>query len=164
MMQFKATLSHIRSSGPARLIWNPISNKTKQNSALAQNRDAALSLSICTLWSCGCGTGRDEGSWSILLLLCGPRLCSVHPSCLNLFTSPWDLPRTPAEPANSSLHLLWGIGSDSLGPGAQASDRTTCLCRGRTGCPKCFQDISMTMIKEIPPPACLFLFCFVLIF
>lgn len=85
--KFKTIPSHIRSSRPAWVKQNPILNKTKQNPVRAQYRDAVLSLSICSLLSCGCGTGRDGGPWSILLLLCGPRLCSVHPSCLNLFTS-----------------------------------------------------------------------------
>lgn len=115
---------------------------------LKQNKAKILSMlstemlfSICTLLSCGCGTGRHGGSQSILLLLCGPWLYSIHPSCLNLFLSPWDLPGTPAEPANLSPRLLWGMGSDSLDPGAQASDRATCLWGGRTWCPNCFQDI-----------------------
>lgn len=134
----------------------PCFKQTKQNPVPVQWEDV-LSLSICTWLSRGYRTGRDGGSWSILLLLCGPQLFSVHSSCLSLFTSQWDLPRTPAElsilPSPPLRNGFWLAGP-------RCTDfwkHHTPLWRGRIWCPNCFLNTKWQRSRK-SLPACLFYF------
>lgn len=64
----------------------------------------------------------------------------------------------PLLSSQRSLHLLWEMGSDSLGPGAQASESTTCRSGGGGAwCPNCFLDSKWQRSRKTPP-ACLFSF------